>query len=148
MMLEGKTNTIHAQGLYEVDFNFNNKTVGKKVMDRAIMFMVAPEQYDSSGKVIEQALNKRLIYDTQRQRRLPTIVCSSDAVACYDRIVDAALSLALHRVGIPAGPVKSMIKANQELKNHIRTAFGDFILYFDCNTILLLLLLEFNSKMI
>ena len=105
-------------------------------MDCAIMFkLVAPEQYGSSGKAMEHAQNKRLTFDNQHQTRLPTILCSNDTVACYNRIAYTALSLTLHRVGMRAGPVQSMIRTIQELKHHIRTALGDSVQYFDCGTL-------------
>ena len=57
--------------------------------------LVAPQQYGSCGKSIEQVLNKRLTYDITRLKRPPVILLSNDAKACYDRIAHSALSLAL-----------------------------------------------------
>ena len=122
--------------LYEADFNFNNKILGKKAMDNAEQAKaIAPEQYGSrkAKSAIHQVLNKNLTYDLWRQKKTPAILLSNDAKSCYDRMSHPAISLALQRMGIQKGPIESMLTALQELKHFVRTGYGDSERFFDCS---------------
>ena len=60
--------------LYEADFNFNNKILGRRMMQNAESEdLLALEQYGSrkKKKAIECTLNKRLIFDILRQTKRP-----------------------------------------------------------------------------
>lgn len=120
--------------LCEADFNFNNKVLGKTTMQHAEkQNMIAPEQYGSrAGKsAIEHAVHKRLWYDILRFNRKPGLLCSNDAKSCYDRIIHRIAALAYRRLGIAAAPVACMLETIQEMKHHIRTAYGDSLFYMD-----------------
>ena len=67
--------------LYEADYNFNNKILGRRMMfDAESNNVIAPEQYGSrkNRTAIECALNKRLIFDILRQTKKPAGICSCD----------------------------------------------------------------------
>ena len=122
--------------LYESDFNFNNKIIGRKALENGERHgAIAIEQYGSRrGKsAIDQVLNKQLTYDIWRQSRRPGILISNDAKSCYDRMVHSAISLALQRMGIQQGPIESMLEAIQKLKHFVRTGHGDSDEFFDCS---------------
>jgi hypothetical protein len=114
--------------LTEVDFNFNNKYLGKQTIDHAERYnLLAKEQYGSrKGKnSIEQAVHKRLSFDIIQQTRINGALCSNDAKSCYDRIIHSVACLAYRRLGFPYPPVECMFKKIQKMKHHIRTMFGD-----------------------
>jgi hypothetical protein len=95
--------------LTEVDFNFNNKILGKMTLHHAEMTgALAKEQYGSrKGKwAIDHAIHKRLTYDILRKLRAPGALCSNDAKSCYDCIVHSVAMLAYQRLGIPSPPVQ------------------------------------------
>jgi hypothetical protein len=50
---------------------------------------------------------------------------SNNAKECYDQIAHMVVNLALQRLGIPKPTLQSMLETIQEMKHHIRTAFGD-----------------------
>lgn len=84
--------------LFEADFNFGNKEAGLKMVDAAERANgLAPEQYGGRRKAevmpgmsaVMHALNKVLTYDAFRYQKREAALTSSDAKACYDRIVHA-----------------------------------------------------------
>ena len=84
--------------LYEADFNFNNKILGRKMMQNAEAHdLLALEQYGSRKKktAIECALNKRLIFYIFRQTKRPAGICSCDLKSCYDRLVHSFALMAM-----------------------------------------------------
>ena len=113
--------------LLEPDFNFMNKKLGKDVMNYAEKHkLIAPEQFGSRKKhsSIDQVLIKTLFYDALRIKKQDGYLCSNDAKACYDRICHSIASLALQRVGLPIGPILSMLQSLQNMKHHVRTGYG------------------------
>lgn len=66
-----------------------------------------------------------MAFDIWRQQKCPGALCSNDAKSCYDRIAHSALSLALQRIGMPRGPIESMLTSTQQLKHCVHTAYGD-----------------------
>ena len=97
-----KINRLKTILLYEADFNFNNKTLAKRMMKTVEKVgVIAPEQYGSRNKMnaIECALNKRLMFDILRQTKRSARICSCDLHSCYDRIVHSFASLAMQRAG-------------------------------------------------
>jgi hypothetical protein len=110
------------------DYNFNNKLLGRQLMYHAEeQSLIAPEQYGSRKALsaIEHCANKRLTFDIIRQTKVPAALCSNDAKGCYDRIVHAVATLAMRRLGLPKEPILSMFRTLQEMRHHIRTAYGD-----------------------
>ena len=71
VMIKKKINSNHIASLHsivltEADFNFNNKNLGRRVIEHAEAIQdIAPEQYGSRKhkNSIDQALHKRLTYD-------------------------------------------------------------------------------------
>ena len=114
--------------LYEADYNFNNKILGKRMMYHAEREnILAPEQYGSrrNKTAIECALNKRLMFDLLRQTKRPAGICSCDLKSCYDRIVHSFASMAMQRAGAPTAAIESMFITIQKLKHTVRTCHGD-----------------------
>jgi hypothetical protein len=114
--------------LTEADYNFNNKKLGRDAIAHAERNnLIALEQYGSrKGKqAIDQALNKRLSYDILRMTRQPGALCSNDAKSCYDRVLHSIVALAFRRIGIPKQPTECMLQCIQEMKQYMRTSYGD-----------------------
>ena len=113
--------------LYEADFNFQNKQLGRSAMRQALQYsQIADEQYSRPGRgAIEHVLNRQLVFDNMRYRKQTYSMCSCDLKGCYDRIIHAAASLALQRVGIPLTRIKAMFSTIQTLIHTVRTAYGD-----------------------
>ena len=113
--------------LYEADFNHNNKWLGKAMMDKACeLNKIAIEQYSISGKKsIDHALNRRLVFDITRYQKSSLAMTSCDLKSCYDHIVHVPAMMAMHSVGAPSQPQKSMLSTIQQAKHVTRTAFGD-----------------------
>lgn len=104
--------------LFEPDFNFNNKKMGRDTMNHAEKYsLLAEEQFGGRKKktAIDHAVNKRLTYDLCRQSRQPTALCSQDAKACYDRVAHNVASLCLQRLGMPTEPIICMFSTLQRL---------------------------------
>ncbi len=128
-----KANSFHVSKLrtivlFEADFNFTNKAVGRKVGARAEAHQgMAKEQGGSrkNHRAVEIGLNKCLTMDQLRQLKWPGILCSNDMKSCYDRIVHAVASLCLQRQGISESEVVCMFSTLQNLEHTIRTAYGD-----------------------
>ena len=123
-----RINRLRTILLYEADYNFNNKILGRRMMKRAEQYgILAPEQYGSrkSRTAIECALNKRLMFDILRQTKRPGGICSCDLHSCYDRVVHSFASMAMQRAGAPPAAIKSMFSTIQKLKHVVRTCHGD-----------------------
>ena len=123
-----RINRLRTILLYEADYNFNNKVLGRRMMYNAESAnILAPEQYGSrkSKAAIECALNKRLMFDILRQTKRPAGICSCDLQSCYDRIVHSFASIAMQRAGAPAAAIESMFRTIQQLKHTVRTCHGD-----------------------
>jgi len=93
--------------LFEVDFNANNKWMGRAVMLMAeTLNLLADEQYSSCKHkaAVLQCFNKALFYNLMWQWKQPVALCSNDAKSCYNQITLLAAALSLCRLGtlIPA----------------------------------------------
>ena len=113
--------------LYESDFNFENKRLGREAMNLALdKELISEEQYSRPGQSAQDnVLNKRLMFDHQRMKRQPFAICACDLKSCYDRIVHNAASLALQRVGVRKSDIVSMFGTIERMIHKVRTAFGD-----------------------
>ncbi len=113
--------------LYEADYNHENKRLGRAAMKQAIKSgNIAREQFSRPSRSSqENVICKRLIFDYCRGKKKAMGMCACDLKSCYDRIVHVAASLALQRVGVPLGKIKSMFGAVQQLVHKIRTLYGD-----------------------
>jgi hypothetical protein len=97
--------------LFEADFNFNNKRIGREMMFHAEQNgWIAPEQYGSRASLssINHCINKLLSFDILRQTRTPGAVCINDMKGCYDRIVHSFASLCMQRWGVSVQAISSM----------------------------------------
>ena len=114
--------------LMEVEFNFDNKIMGRETAKCAEKNKLLPkEQYGSRKKhqAKHHGLNKRLLYDMVHFQRRPMILCSNDAKSCYDRILHSVASMAMQRLGMPIQPITCMITTIQDMEHYTRTGFGD-----------------------
>ena len=120
--------------LLEVEFNFNNKVLGKATMQHAEdNQLIAKEQFGSRNnkQAIDHAVHKALTYDIIRQYRIPGALCSNDAKSCYDCVAHAIASLAYRRLGVPDPPVQCMLKTIQNMKHHVCTSYRDSKFYMN-----------------
>ena len=113
--------------LYKLDFNQENKRLGREAMNLALdKNMIAEEQYSRPGhSAQDNALNKRLMFDHQRMKKQPFAICAVNLKSCYDRIVHNAASLALQRVGVRRSDIVSMFRTIERMIHKVCTAFGD-----------------------
>ena len=119
--------------LFEADHNQNNKYIGKTAIQHAEKVGgISQEQFGSrKGKrAIEVSLNNRLTDDIMRMYAIRGAICSNDAKSCYDRISHIALSMCLQRMGVPTKAIEGMLQTIQEMRHHIKTAFGISELYY------------------
>ena len=119
--------------LYEADFNFNNKLLGRRMMQAAEdNGVIAREQYGSRKKMsaLDCALNKCLMFDILRQLKRAGGICSCDLHSCYDRVVHSFASVAMQRAGAPLAAIESMFTTIQKLKHVVRTCHGDSVQSF------------------
>jgi len=75
--------------LFEVDFNANNKWIGRAVMYKAKQEHLLTDKQFGSCKfkpAIYQCLNKHLFYNLVRFKCNPAALCSNHAKSCYDWI--------------------------------------------------------------
>ena len=113
--------------LFESDFNFENKRLGRDAMKLALdKGMITDEQYSRPGRSSQDnVLNKRLMFDYLRLRRQPFGVCACDLKSCYDRIVHNEATLALRRAGVRQSDIASMFRVIQQMIHKVQTIFGD-----------------------
>ena len=99
-------------------------------MQRAIdINAIAPKQYSRPGcSAIDHALNCRLTFDHNAFQRSSFALACSDLKSCYDR--DAAVSLALQKLGLPIEFIIGMLDSIQHMVHNIRTGFGDSLLTY------------------
>ena len=83
--------------LFDSEANHGFKWLGAFTMKLAIVSgEMALEQYSCPGRsAIDHALNRRFTFDHYRYCRLLYALACSDLASCYDRVVHAAVSLAL-----------------------------------------------------
>jgi hypothetical protein len=62
--------------------------------------------------------------DNLQQARRAGALCANDAKSCYERVVHSIAALAMHCMGVPVNPIKSMFSTLQKASHKIRTAFG------------------------
>jgi hypothetical protein len=109
-------------------FNMNNKHTGGTVMQRAeLLCLIPPDQYGSRKckLAILAALNKVLMIDLSRLRRLPMALCSNDAKSCYDRIVLWIAALSLLQMGAARSAVAEMMQTLLQAWHFVIIAFRE-----------------------
>eukprot|EP00978_Attheya_sp_CCMP212_P020992 scaffold60805_cov32-Attheya_sp.AAC.1 len=112
----------------EVDFNQNNKRLGRNMMKMAEAHGgLAKEQYGSHKHhaANEQALNKRLTFDLICLLKCPSVNSAMDLRSNYDLVLHAAASISMQRQGMPEQPIIFMFTTLQDMTHRIKTAFGE-----------------------
>jgi len=115
--------------LFKVDFNNNNKWIGKQVMLTVEKHrLLTPEQYGSwkSKAAGTQCLNKCLFYNLYHCFQALMALCLNDTKSCYNRIVLIIAALCLCQFGATKTATKSMIAMLAQLWHHVCTAYGKF----------------------
>lgn len=124
----GKTDldSLRTVVLYEADFNFMNKQIGRAAVENALINkQMATEQYAKSrSSPIDQCISRRIVFDLNRFQKSSLVVCSTDLLSCYDRIVHTAASLAMQRYGITKEAMSSMFSTIQRCRHKVRTGLG------------------------
>jgi hypothetical protein len=120
--------------LMEADFNFYNGLMfAKRMMDRAESNHWIPREIYGGRKnheAIEVAMNRRLLADIARQRRVPLAIASVDAQTCYDRLAHSIASIATQGWQVDPKAIVTMLFTIQSMKFFLRTAFGDSTTHF------------------
>ena len=114
--------------LFQADFNYLNKYVGKEMLKSAEDFgHLAQEQYGcrQGHKAIDQATNKRLTTDLLLLLREAGVLLSQDAKGCFDRIQHVIAGISMARSRVPKETIICMFSTLQNLEHNIRTAYGD-----------------------
>ena len=115
-------------GLLEADFNFMCKYLGKWAMSKADEFkQLADEQWGSRKgyQCLGLALSKRLAIDIAAFEKSAFVLCSQDAMQCFDRISHAALAIGLKRQNLPTSAIIALITTIESMVHKVRTVFGD-----------------------
>jgi hypothetical protein len=114
--------------LFNALFNLINKWVSKDMVQQAKSFKWVPnEAYGSSKnhRSVECALNEVLSMDILQQHCRPAALCSNDEKSCYDRILHAIASIAMHRLGVAPEVCHMLFGTLQDIQHYIRTSYGD-----------------------
>jgi hypothetical protein len=142
MLLKQKNNfnveKLRAILLFEADFNYNNKRIGRAMMWNAENHkLMAQEQYGSRKglSAIDHCLNKRLSFDVLRQNKQAGAICINDMKGCYDRIVHAVAAICMKRLGMQNEPLRMMFYTLQQLRHFVRTAYGCSESFFDAQQV-------------
>lgn len=123
--------------LFQPDFNFGNKLIGKAMMGQAERLGLLPEaQYGSrrAKSASVQLTNKVLLFELARMQAVPLGYCSTDAKSNYDRIVHSFAVLAMCRLGVPHKVALCMFRVLQGMAHTVRTGFGDSELTYSSNS--------------
>lgn len=113
--------------LFQPDFNFGNKVIGRAMMRQAEALHLIPEaQYGSRhGKsASQQLLNKVCLFELSRVQNIPMGYCSTDAKSCYDRIVHSFAALTMRKLGLPKVVVTTMFEVVRSMAHYVSTGFG------------------------
>ena len=129
-----KVDKLRAILLMEADFNFFNGLMfaGRMMHQAEANERIPLECYGSrkNHEAVEIAVNRRLIADILRQKRIPGAIASVDADTCYDRITHAAGSLCVQSWDVDPNAVTAMLLPIQRMKYFLRTGFGDSETFF------------------
>ena len=111
----------------DAEFNMMNKHVGRRTLAHAEKAeAVAPDQYGSRKhhNSKELVLDKVLLNDIVRQKRIAIALGMNDARGCYDRILHSIAILVLMSFGVAGETARAMFKVLQEAEHHMKTGFG------------------------
>ena len=114
--------------MMDPEYQINNKMIGRKVLAHAEKAgEVVEDQHGSrkNHKAITACLNKNMLCDILRQKKLTGAIAMNDAKGCYDRIAHPVAVLTLLHFGVSTLVCLALFKTLQQAKHHyIKTGFG------------------------
>jgi len=133
VMIPKKRTSRHVQKLriivlFDAMFNMGNKRIARDMIHRAHSLDLLPDEAYGGvpgRRATTCTLNKILALDLIRVERRTAAICSNDARSCYDRIVHALASICMQRMGVSEEACFVIFGTLQELRHHVRTAFGE-----------------------
>ncbi|KAL3772520.1 hypothetical protein ACHAWO_002522 [Cyclotella atomus] len=133
VMLEKKLSVrlipkLRAILLKEADHNLHDGFVfGSLMLDHARENGLVPEeQLAEKAKTAEDGVwIKVLKADYARLKREALGIIAADAANCYDMVNHLILALLLRAIGIPFGPIISMLLSIKLMRYYLRTGFGE-----------------------
>jgi len=133
-----RIDTLRSIILSEADWNAAGRIyVTRKMMGQAEKLGLLPEEHlggRKGRKSIDGAITKQLYLDNVRSTRTPTVVLSTDAANCYDRMVHKYIAMMCSKWGLEKQVLKALLQPLQEAKHFTRTSYGDSTTYFTGKT--------------
>jgi len=129
-----KSNSIQIQTLRSIiisegDWNVAGRIfVARRMMQQAEKLHLLPEEHlggRKGRKAIDGAITKRLYLDNSRLMKKPTIILSTDAANCYDRMVHKFVCMMCKKWGLEEKVLRALLKPLQTAQHFTRTAYGD-----------------------
>ena len=114
--------------LREADNNLHDGFIfnGRMLTHAKEIGFIPQEQLAEKDKTSEDGvLLKVLKADYARLRRVPFAIISADAANCYDMVNHIILAMLLLALGIPMGPILSMLITIGSMKYFLRTGYGE-----------------------
>ena len=130
-----KVDTLRSIIISEADWNAAGRIfVTKKMMHQAEKYRLLPEEHlggRKGRKSIDGAITKQIYIDNVSALRIPTVILSTDASNCYDRMVHKYISMMCAKWGLEKQVMKTLLQPLQEAKHYTRTAYGDSTTCFE-----------------
>ena len=124
-----KIDTLRSIILSEADWNAAGRIyVTRKMMGQAEKLGLLPEEHlggRKGRKSIDGAITKQLYLDNVRSTKTPTVILSTDAANCYDRMVHKYIAMMCAKWGLEKQVLKALLQPLQEAKHFTRTSYGD-----------------------
>jgi len=126
--------TLRSIIISEADWNAAGRIfITRKMMQQAERKNLLPEEHlggRKGKKSIDGAITKQLYMDNTRMMKIPTVILSTDAANCYDRMVHKYISLMCIKWGIEPQVIKALLEPLQVARHYTRTAYGDSTQFF------------------
>ena len=119
--------TMRCIQLMDAKLNMMNKHVGRRTLVHAEKAKAVAKDHYGSRKHHDSrkaVLNKVLLNDIIRQKRIAAALGMNDVRGCYDRIVHSIAILVLMSFGVAGGTAQAMFKVLQEAEHHVKMGFG------------------------
>jgi len=104
--------------LSEADWNAAGRIyVTKKMMGQAKKHGLLPEEHlggRKGRKSIDGAITKQLYIDNVNATKTPTVIISTDAANCYDRMVHKYISMMCSKWGVAKQVMKALLQPLRE----------------------------------
>jgi len=124
-----KIDTLRSIILSEADWNAAGRIyVTRKMMGQAEHLGLLPEEHlggRKGRKSIDGAITKQLYLDNVRSTTTPTVILSTDAANCYDRMVHKYIAMMCSKWGLEKQVLKALLQPLQEARHFTRTSYGD-----------------------